>query len=53
MTEEAQDYFEFYDSIEIVETHLTRKLATLRQKLNQKAKQEKRTGQSIISFGGD
>ena len=42
MTEEAQAYFEFYDSIEIVETHLTRKLATLRQKLKQKAKQEKR-----------
>ena len=42
MTEEAQEYFEFYESIEIVETHLTRKLATLRQKLNQKARQEKR-----------
>ena len=42
MTEEAQEYFEFYESIEILEIHLSRKLATLRQKLKQKAKQEKR-----------
>ena len=42
MTEQAKDYFEFYESIEILETHFSRKLATARQKLNQKAKQEKR-----------
>jgi len=42
MTEQATEYFEFYESIEILETHLPPKLATLRQKLSRKAKQEKR-----------
>lgn len=42
MTEKAQEYFEFYESMEILETHLPPKLAALRQKLSQKAKKEKR-----------
>jgi hypothetical protein len=42
MTEQAEDYFDFYESIEILETHIPPPLAALRQKLSRKAKQEKR-----------
>jgi RNA-directed DNA polymerase len=42
MTEKVQEYFEFYESIEILETYLPQKLATLRQKLSKKAKKDKR-----------
>jgi len=41
MTEESEVYFDFYESIEICEKHLSGKLVTLRQKLKQKAKEEK------------
>ena len=42
MTEQAAEVFEFYESMETIEAHLPPKLATLRQKLSRKAKQEKR-----------
>jgi len=42
MTDKAGNYFDFYESIEILETHIPPKLAALRQKLSRKAKQEKR-----------
>lgn len=42
MTEQAGEYFEFYESVSIRETDLPPRLAALRQKLSQKAKQEKR-----------
>ncbi len=42
MTEQGVEFFEFYERMEILETHLPPKLATLRQKLSRKAKQEKR-----------
>jgi RNA-directed DNA polymerase len=42
MTDKAGNYFAFYESIEILETHIPPKLAALRQKLSRKAKQEKR-----------
>jgi RNA-directed DNA polymerase len=42
MTEQAGEFFEFYESVPIRETDLPPRLAALRQKLSQKAKQEKR-----------
>ena len=42
MTEPAGEFFEFYESVPIRETDLPPRLAALRQKLSQKAKQEKR-----------
>ncbi len=42
MTEEVGEFFEFYESIPIRESDLPPRLAALRQKLSQKAKQEKR-----------
>ena len=42
MTEQVEDSFDFYESVKIRERHLSRKLTTVRQKLNQKAKEEKR-----------
>jgi len=42
MTEQAGEFFEFFESVAIRETDLPPRLAALRQKLSQKAKQEKR-----------
>jgi RNA-directed DNA polymerase len=42
MTERGAEFFDFYESMEILEIHLPSKLAALRQKLSRKAKQEKR-----------
>ena len=42
MTGQAGEYFDFYDTIEVVESDLPPKLAALRQKLRGKASREKR-----------
>ncbi len=41
-TEEAAEFFDFYDSIEVLESDFPQKLASLRQKLRGKASREKR-----------
>ena len=41
-TEQAVEFFDFYESIEVLESDLPQKLASLRQKLRRKASREKR-----------